>query len=145
MATKPKPHNQNPGYQTQKLQDSQTPLLTKTLFFFGTKTPTHPNNPTDTFQPHSSPEVYAKFPPHFPTFPLTSSQPKHIMELYASGFNAWNQLSFSSTSGLPLEPDDIPTFTLVLQDPETIEVVHAGFSGTVGRLQFLLSRWHLER
>lgn len=51
------------------------------------------------------------------------------MELYASGFNAWNQLQFGgSQEG---EPYDLRQFEKVLSD-EGIDIWRIGFSSTLG-------------
>ena len=53
------------------------------------------------------------------------------MELWASGFNAWNQLHFEEV--LPEEPQDLSRFTCVFKD-ERIEILRASLSATVGKL-----------
>jgi hypothetical protein len=52
------------------------------------------------------------------------------MVLYASGFNAWNQLQFSDPG--VTEPDDIPRFSCVLRD-DAIDCVYPFFSYTCGK------------
>lgn len=52
-----------------------------------------------------------------------------MMELYACGFNAWNQLRFDSSQAE--EPYDMWQFEKVLED-ERIEIWRAGFSSTLG-------------
>ena len=56
------------------------------------------------------------------------------MELWASGFNAWNQLSFDRD--LPAEPRDLSEFTCVLKGAR-IEVLRTSLSATLGKLQTL--------
>jgi hypothetical protein len=55
-----------------------------------------------------------------------------MIELYASGFNAWNQLRFDSD--LVEEPYDLWRFEKVLED-EVIEIWRVGFSSTLGMLR----------
>jgi hypothetical protein len=55
-----------------------------------------------------------------------------MMELYASGFNAWNQLRFDRNS--VEEPYDLWQFEKVLGD-EVIEIWRAGLSSTLGMLR----------
>ena len=58
------------------------------------------------------------------------------MELYASGFNAWNQLCFDSTvSDGDTEPKDLSSFTCVLEDA-LIERPDARQSFTIGEGAF---------
>ena len=52
------------------------------------------------------------------------------MELFATGFNAWNQLSFSQDN-LPEEPDDLYGFTKVLS-AATIERPVSRLTYTIG-------------
>ena len=56
------------------------------------------------------------------------------MELWASGFNAWNQLRFDKD--LPAEPQDLSELTCVLKDVR-IEVLRTSLSATLGKLQAL--------
>ena len=60
------------------------------------------------------------------------------MELYASGFNAWDQLRFDKTNGT--EPEDISGFTCVLKD-DTIHDIKAFLSYTLGESQEALQTW----
>jgi len=54
------------------------------------------------------------------------------MELYATGFNAWNQLSFADLpDGPDDEPDDVFGFACVFAD-ESIAGVRAALSYTRG-------------
>ena len=54
------------------------------------------------------------------------------MELYATGFNAWNQLRFDSAPmGEDEEPDDVFRLTCVLRD-ESISGLRAFLSYTRG-------------
>ena len=54
------------------------------------------------------------------------------MELYAAGFNAWNQLHFDdSLTRHEEEPDDVSRFTCVLRD-EVIHTPRALLSCTIG-------------
>jgi len=55
-----------------------------------------------------------------------------MIELYASGFNAWNQLRFDSN--LVEEPYDLWHFEKVVED-EVIEIWRVGFSNTLGMLR----------
>jgi hypothetical protein len=52
------------------------------------------------------------------------------MELYASGFNAWNQLRFGNN--LVEEPYDLWHFKKVFKD-EIAEIWRASFSSTLGK------------
>ncbi|KAK3387207.1 regulator of chromosome condensation 1/beta-lactamase-inhibitor protein II [Podospora didyma] len=52
-------------------------------------------------------------------------------ELYATGFNAWNQLRFEEGADSSDEPDDISSFTCVLRDDEGIDAVWPFFSYTL--------------
>jgi hypothetical protein len=61
---------------------------------------------------------------------LTEEDTLKIMELYATGFNAWDQLQFNSAES-EKEPDDISSFTCVLQD-DHINCIHAFLSYTRG-------------
>jgi hypothetical protein len=52
-------------------------------------------------------------------FPIRAAQDDDSTELYAAGFNAWNQLTFDrSMINQNKEPDDIFTFTKVLGGQE---------------------------
>ena len=53
------------------------------------------------------------------------------MELYATGFNAWNQLQFNPVDP-DSEPEDIVHFTCVLSDNEGFDGVHPFSSYTLG-------------
>jgi hypothetical protein len=53
------------------------------------------------------------------------------MELWASGFNAWNQLQFNGE--LPSDPQDLNVFKCVLTDDKDIEVVRTSLSATLGK------------
>ena len=52
------------------------------------------------------------------------------MELYACGFNAWNQLRFGGN--LVEEPYDLWHFERVLKD-KIVEIRKVGFSSTLGK------------
>ena len=52
------------------------------------------------------------------------------MRLYATGFNAWNQLQFAAN--VDVTPDDISSFTCVLHDDSPVDRIRAFFSYTVG-------------
>jgi hypothetical protein len=52
------------------------------------------------------------------------------MELYACGFNAWNQVSFSD--GNEEELNDLHEFQCVLRDGQ-IEILRAAFTSTLGK------------
>jgi len=54
------------------------------------------------------------------------------MELYAAGFNAWNQLQFGKDEQTDEEPDDISSFTCVFTNDDGIEGVHPFPSHTTG-------------
>jgi len=54
--------------------------------------------------------------------PVRSSSGNEAMNLYAVGFNAWNQLSFDTTS-TDEESDDLFTFTKVLADKPVGHVI----------------------
>jgi hypothetical protein len=56
------------------------------------------------------------------------------MELWAAGFNAWNQLRFDG-SALSDEPDDILTFQCVLE-AEDVKILCATLCGTLGMRSF---------
>lgn len=45
--------------------------------------------------------------------PVRIAQAEDAMELYATGFNAWNQLTFDPST-VKDEPDDIFSFTKIL-------------------------------
>lgn len=56
------------------------------------------------------------------------------MELYAAGFNAWNQLDFcndGADAGIRSEPRDVTPFTRILS-AETIERPVSHLSATFG-------------
>lgn len=56
------------------------------------------------------------------------------MDLYAAGFNAWNQLTFDengSGADLASDPSDISSFTRILS-AETIESPVSHLSATLG-------------
>lgn len=53
------------------------------------------------------------------------------MDLFATGFNAWNQLSFAQGNNLPEEPDDLYGFTKVLS-ATTIERPVSRLTYTIG-------------
>jgi hypothetical protein len=53
-----------------------------------------------------------------------------MMELYACGFNAWNQLLFHED--LEREPHDLWLFQKVLKD-ETIDIWRADLSSTLSK------------
>ena len=56
------------------------------------------------------------------------------MELYAAGFNAWNQLLFRNgehDAEVPLEPTDVTSFTRILSG-ETIGQPVSQLSATLG-------------
>lgn len=53
------------------------------------------------------------------------------MELYASGFNAWNQLVFEGPVSQD-EPEDLRQFTRVLTGNTIIEPPRASLSHTTG-------------
>ncbi|THV50937.1 hypothetical protein BGAL_0130g00180 [Botrytis galanthina] len=48
------------------------------------------------------------------------------MELWACGFNAWNQLQFEGD--LPDEPEDVLTFKRVLRAEGSIDILETSFS-----------------
>ena len=56
------------------------------------------------------------------------------MELFACGFNAWNQLLFDNgpNSVHEDEPYDFMEFQCVIKD-QNIQVLRAGFSATLGQ------------
>ena len=55
------------------------------------------------------------------------------MQLWATGFNAWNQLNFERDAEDFLgNPDDIPVFKPILID-EHIEVVRTSLSSVLGK------------
>ena len=57
------------------------------------------------------------------------------MELWASGFNAWNQLQFDGD--VVAQPRDLHDFTPVLRG-EKIEVLRTSLSATLGKfLEFV--------
>jgi hypothetical protein len=51
------------------------------------------------------------------------------MELWATGFNAWNQLQLEGE--LPAQPRDLQAFKSVLKD-EQIEILRMSLSATLG-------------
>ena len=53
------------------------------------------------------------------------------MRLYATGFNAWNQLQLEAAS-VDVNPDDISSFTCVLHDDSPVDRIRAFLSYTVG-------------
>lgn len=55
------------------------------------------------------------------------------MDIYAAGFNAWNQLSFDAPADNITEPDDISTFTKVLGDEDHFGRPRAGLHYTLGK------------
>ncbi|KAK0706785.1 hypothetical protein B0T26DRAFT_472630 [Lasiosphaeria miniovina] len=69
-------------------------------------------------------------------------QTSPAMELYAAGFNAWNQLRFPPQSHagqqekekeeVDDEPDDLSSFTCVLRDKDGIDDVEPFLSYTLG-------------
>lgn len=61
------------------------------------------------------------------------------MELYASGFNAWDQLQFQATES-HAEPDDLHEFTCVLKG-DTIDRPRPSLSYTTGRLLVLQNNY----
>ncbi|RSL47644.1 hypothetical protein CEP53_009856 [Fusarium sp. AF-6] len=54
--------------------------------------------------------------------PVRSAQADDAMELYATGFNAWNQLTFDPST-VKDEPDDIFSFTKILETQRLERVV----------------------
>lgn len=60
---------------------------------------------------------------------------EQAMELWVSGFNAWNQLQF--VGDLPQEPEDMVSFRSVLRAAH-IELIHASVSSTMG-ISFIAS------
>jgi hypothetical protein len=58
-----------------------------------------------------------------------------MMELYACGFNAWNQLLFDDT--LEEEPQDLWLFQKALKQ-DVIDICRADFSSTLGKSPFKL-------
>lgn len=65
------------------------------------------------------------------TLDLNERRLSAVMVLYATGFNAWNQLQFDTPGGAT-EPDDIFCFTCVLRD-DAIDCVRPFFSYTCGK------------
>lgn len=55
-----------------------------------------------------------------------------MMELWASGFNAWGQLNISGGNGL--DSRDLKTFKCVLED-EHIEILRTSLSATLSKLK----------
>jgi hypothetical protein len=68
--------------------------------------------------------------------PVPTPSSDQTMELYATGFNAWNQLTFDP-SPADEEPDDVFTFTKVLT-AKSIGRISSELSYTVGRYFVLL-------
>ncbi len=73
-----------------------------------------------------------------------------MMELWASGFNAWGQLDFESPSRAadsPVKTRDLTKFKCILRD-EHIEIIQANLSVVLGNVVPLLharsSRYSLE-
>lgn len=60
------------------------------------------------------------------------------MELWACGFNAWNQLQFEGD--LPDEPEDLFNFKRVLKAKGCIKILETSFSACLGML-ILLPSW----
>ena len=65
----------------------------------------------------------------------------HVMELWASGFNAWNQLQFDGE--VPAQPRDLHEFMPVLGG-EKIEVLRTSLSATLGKFLDFVSLKSLE-
>ncbi|KAK4122944.1 hypothetical protein N657DRAFT_646702, partial [Parathielavia appendiculata] len=64
--------------------------------------------------------------------PEKGSTSSAVMELYATGFNAWNQLRFDNSHDAgDEEPEDISSFTCILRH-EAIHQIHAFLSYTRG-------------
>lgn len=63
--------------------------------------------------------------------PVRIPSTDQTMDLYATGFNAWNQLTFD-TSPVDEEPDDVFAFTKVLA-AESVGRIASQLSYTVGR------------
>jgi hypothetical protein len=57
------------------------------------------------------------------------------MDMYAAGFNAWNQLSFEPRPGDNDEPQDFSAFTKVLTD-DHLERPRAGLHYTLGETKW---------
>lgn len=57
------------------------------------------------------------------------------MELWACGFNAWNQLQFEGD--LPEEPEDVLIFKRVLRAEGSIDILETSFSACLGMLTLL--------
>lgn len=60
------------------------------------------------------------------------------MELWACGFNAWNQLQFEGD--LPDESEDIYTFKRVLTVKGSIQIIGTSFSACLGALGMIFLR-----
>lgn len=59
------------------------------------------------------------------------------MELWACGFNAWNQLQFEGD--LSDEPEDLFNFKRVLEAKGSIKILETSFSASLGML--ILPSW----
>jgi len=59
----------------------------------------------------------------------------NVMRLYATGFNAWNQLNFQGSSAAEIDPlpQDLSSFTCILQAPR-IEQPKSQLASTHGQL-----------
>lgn len=57
------------------------------------------------------------------------------MELWACGFNAWNQLQFEGD--LSDEPKDLFTFKRVLTSKGSLRIIGTSFSACLGMFVFL--------
>ncbi len=56
------------------------------------------------------------------------------MRLYATGSNAWHQLQPQlDVADIELDPDDISSFTCVLQDDSPVDRIRTFLSYTVGQ------------
>ncbi|TGO23886.1 hypothetical protein BPAE_0118g00130 [Botrytis paeoniae] len=60
------------------------------------------------------------------------------MELWACGFNAWNQLQFEGD--LPDEPEDVLTFKRVLRAEGSIKILETSFSACLASNKFAQRR-----
>jgi hypothetical protein len=63
-----------------------------------------------------------------------------VMELWATGFNAWSQLHFDGE--LPAQPRDLQAFKSVLKG-EQIEILRTSLSATLGMSPAFLSPIYL--